>query len=650
MTPEDQARPRLRPRAFVFGVFMAAFLSYVSLYGNMMVKTTYLSIEFCTAGAMFFLFLFVAVLNPLLRLMGKVVGSAEAFVFSSAELLLVYIMMVVPSAVCSMGLVESFLPILTGSHYYATVENDWKNLVWPHEIPWTFVSDSEAVRYFYEGKPEHMGIPWRAWLVPLGMWTAFLLVLYYVSVCIVSLLRKQWIEKERLLFPLVHLPLTLVGEGHGTEPRILRNRLMWIGFAIPFIITSLNCIHHHYPFAPLIQLDKHVPILGGIASYRLHFSFVVCGFSFLLSTDIALSLWFFHIIGRLQTGISRYLGFETGEAGPFCHDAASVSHQAMGAMIVFVIFMLWMSRDVLKQALRQAFRTGASVEDADELIAHGRAMRGIFFGFVFLSLWLWRAGMAWWIVVPFLLSAFVVFLALTRVVAQGGVAFGRPALIPQIFVVYALGSEALGAATLIALGYTFIWVADVRTLVMASTANSLKLATEVRLRRRVVFWAISVSLLVGLVTSYITIMKLAYAHGGINLSGWFFRGAPQYPFRWVSGMIKTPVSPDKIRWAFNGVGGLMMGGLLFMQYRFIWWPLHPIGFLMGNSSPIAWSWTGIFVAWLVKVIVLRYGGAKLYRKMRPFFLGLILGQFTAASFWLFFDWIFDVRSGYVPIL
>ena len=35
--------------------------------------------------------------------------------------------------------------------------------------------------------------------------------------------------------------------------------------------------------------------------------------------------------------------------------------------------------------------------------------------------------------------------------------------------------------------------------------------------------------------------------------------------------------------------------------------------------------------------LLRFGGAALFRKLRPFFIGLILGQFTAVGFWLILD-------------
>ena len=51
-----------------------------------------------------------------------------------------------------------------------------------------------------------------------------------------------------------------------------------------------------------------------------------------------------------------------------------------------------------------------------------------------------------------------------------------------------------------------------------------------------------------------------------------------------------------------------------------------------------WVWFSIFLAWLFKTIVLKYGGAAAYSRTRPFFLGLILGQVVVAGMWLVIDY------------
>lgn len=91
-----------------------------------------------------------------------------------------------------------------------------------------------------------------------------------------------------------------------------------------------------------------------------------------------------------------------------------------------------------------------------------------------------------------------------------------------------------------------------------------------------------------------------------------------------------------------------MGFLMFMRYRFLWWPLHPLGFPLAESYPLQLSWFSIFIAWLLKSIILKYGGVKLYRRLRPFFLGLVLGHICVAAFWLVVDTLTGMTENYVP--
>ena len=81
-----------------------------------------------------------------------------------------------------------------------------------------------------------------------------------------------------------------------------------------------------------------------------------------------------------------------------------------------------------------------------------------------------------------------------------------------------------------------------------------------------------------------------------------------------------------------------MGLLTLARHRFVWWPVHPLGFATGTFYVMKFVWFSVFVAWLVKTIILKYGGASLYRRARPFFLGLILGQISVAGLWLVIDY------------
>lgn len=44
-------------------------------------------------------------------------------------------------------------------------------------------------------------------------------------------------------------------------------------------------------------------------------------------------------------------------------------------------------------------------------------------------------------------------------------------------------------------------------------------------------------------------------------------------------------------------------------------------------------WFPMFVSWLIKWTILRYGSVKAYRKAVPFFVGLVLGEFVVGCGW-----------------
>jgi hypothetical protein len=71
-----------------------------------------------------------------------------------------------------------------------------------------------------------------------------------------------------------------------------------------------------------------------------------------------------------------------------------------------------------------------------------------------------------------------------------------------------------------------------------------------------------------------------------------------------------------------------MFALVWLHSNFVWWPLSPVGFIIASSYETNRSlWLNVLIAWMLTTLVRRYGGLKLYRAMRPAFLGLVLGEF-----------------------
>jgi hypothetical protein len=72
--------------------------------------------------------------------------------------------------------------------------------------------------------------------------------------------------------------------------------------------------------------------------------------------------------------------------------------------------------------------------------------------------------------------------------------------------------------------------------------------------------------------------------------------------------------------------------LALMRQHFLRWPLHPMGFVFGTG--FGWIvWGSVFCGWLCKWLAVRYGGAQTYRRVMPFFLGLIFGEICMRLLW-----------------
>ena len=162
-------------RAFLTGCLLAFLIATICPYTIMMIQSYGLSADFMAAGAILGLFVLVLFLNPLFSLIHK------NLVFSSSELLLIYMMMLIASAIPTWGLMTNLIPIISGVTYYATPENRWAELILPHIKSWLIPQNKEAVTYFYEGLPKGMPIPYSAWLIPLLTWFSFIIVVYFVN-------------------------------------------------------------------------------------------------------------------------------------------------------------------------------------------------------------------------------------------------------------------------------------------------------------------------------------------------------------------------------------------------------------------------------------------------------------------------------------
>lgn len=631
-------------RALIAGSLGVLAISIGDQYGLMVIHGSYMSIDFSTAGAIFVFFVIVVLVNTFL---GRIHRSLA---LNSSELKTVYIMMTIACAISTMGLTAQILPILTAPYYYALPENSWAEVINPNIKSWLVPQGQTHIKNFYEGAPAwEKGVPWDIWLRPLLIWGIFLMALYFVMISIMVILRKQWIERERLAFPLAQLPLEMVRDDDNSILKpFFKNSIMWIGFAIPFIFSSLKGLHFYFPSVPSLELAQGVPIFKNTLGLYFRLSFPMIGFFYLVHLDAAFSLWFFNLLSLIVRGLMNTFNISMSESlGIYGTPSPIFAHLGMGAMITLVLVGFWMGRSHLKDVLRKAFVGDPKVDDSDEIMPYRIAVFGMIIGLAIMAVWLTMSGIPFFVTLLFMFGAFVLFIGLTRVVSESGMAEAVATTISSSFVVSGIGTAPLSPTGLTAMSFTYIWSADLRTSVMASTANSLRIIEGEGKSKRPLFWVIMLSIIITLVSSIWLLLELAYSRGGINCNDWFFVGGARAPYDFFVSKIINPSEPNWGGWYITAGGALSMFFLMFMRTKFLWWPFHPIGFAIGPVWIMDQIWFTVFLAWLIKLIVVRYGGLKLFRRFRPLFLGLILGQFTCNGIWIVIDAIAGGRGNQI---
>lgn len=87
-----------------------------------------------------------------------------------------------------------------------------------------------------------------------------------------------------------------------------------------------------------------------------------------------------------------------------------------------------------------------------------------------------------------------------------------------------------------------------------------------------------------------------------------------------------PSRPDNSRRAAVAVGGVIAGVLVLARSVHLRFPLHPLGYAMAAAYSYQ-IWGGFFVVWVLKSLIFKLGGVRMYKRLTPAFIGLALGHF-----------------------
>jgi len=657
--PATQPSPRtagrfhsgLTLRAVLVGACGVVLVTFVTSWAELVVQRIAMGVVQFPPGA-FGVFVLLIVAN-------RVVGWLRPrWRLGAGELAIAYSMMLIAAMTASRGAPRRLISLLTSVNYYANPGNRWQETFFsyiPRQlVPWNPDGPplQPNIMALYEGLHNGEPIPWAVWVLPLARWLVVVLMMFGAFLCLATILRAQWSDHERLSFPLAQLPMEMLraeaGESVGGQA-FYRNKLLYLGAALPVGIHLLNLAHNINPAIPQVNLVYDLqralfpsPPLSGMTTFRMHFCFSAIGFFFLLPKELLFSFWFFYLVlTKGHEAILLLLGQTLDRPGHADTSLYLVSAEA-GGFFVLAGYFLYLARPLLIAAWR-------GVGGEEEMMRYRTALVGLVVTIIASAGWFYLVGLSLWLgLMELLVYVLVISLVMTRATAEGGLLMTEIIFTPlDVFGMFG-PRRSIGARNLTMMVFATVpFSGDMRGLTLQGMMDAQKIGDSVGLRRRSLHWGLWAGVIIALAAGFIIQLWINYRQGALSLNG---------QYSWLSGVFweehESFLSGGE---KFNGyattcflLGAAFTVFLSYMRLQFWWWPLHPLGFVMCGSWSLVVNWFPIFVAWAVKSIIVHYGGLKGFTRARPFFLGLIFGEMTIAVILTLIDAIWHIPAPYIP--
>ncbi|MBI5831479.1 MAG: hypothetical protein HZB16_04105 [Armatimonadetes bacterium] len=625
----------LRARALILAVPLCILFAYITVYGDMVCKSVQIGILQLPPPAVGALLGVVLLGQLITRLTGR-------RLLEPRDLLPIYMMLTITVLMSSRGTIEKLIPPTIELNYRATPENLAMQTFAGLLPKWLVAFDPKGppkqrvAKDYAEGNAP---VQWRLWLGPLLSWSGLLVLVYTSFLCLSVILRRQWQDNEKLVFPLTTLPLTLIDDAHSRS--FFRNRLMWTGFAVPTVLYLLNGLHANFP--PVPGITTRVVINDWLTTRPwnqiqytpINLSVEAIGFFYFLSGDLLLSLWLFYVYGRVFDMCMVQAGYPSPTMN--AHNPSCFSgYQSMGAHLVLLIYLMRVAWPHLKQVKARAFAFRTRIDDGPEreVITYRMAVWGLVLSFGGALVWMRQAGLDWGFgAVQMGMYLFVICFVLGRLVTEAGVLQTETSFRATDFLVMFRAQPTFGARNLAMIGLLDIVLArDPRGLLLTNFLDSQKMAQDLKVRPRSLLLPTIIAIVVAFVAGSYFFLTLSHRDGHVNLYGypaanaWSRMSNAQAAIEWR--VTNPPLTGTMF---IYGVG--VTSALVFLRAAFAGFPLHPLAYAVHAAWSMNVFWFSAFLAWAIKGFILRAGGMKLYRRLMPFFLGMTLGSFTMACLW-----------------
>ncbi len=654
-TPTDYRNRGVTARILVIALLIAPLNSYFMAYLNGPRGIEDPTVVSLFWNIVFLLFVFRLINAALLRWFPRAA-------FSPAELISFFILLSVANCTSGQDTLKTTWATMMGAFKYASPENHWQDLFIRYIPHGMVVSDTGALDRLWNGDSSIFDKRnYLIWVGPMFRWWLFYVALWTAPVGLSVILRRRWVDRERMSFPIVQLPLEL------TKPRIplLRHPAFWVAVGITVCINTINGLHSLYPAVPLLPIkiwSSDVNNLekffvgrpwNAIGTFYVCFYPFIIGLGLLLPQELSFSLWFFYLFWKAEAIVIAWMGLDKTPEFPY------MKEQSFGGYIAILGFSLWAARGYLRDVWHTVLRPG-SVRAADKgdrnwgasaSMDEHEAMSYRTAVLIFLGCLAYLVGvglsqkMASGVVIAFFVQYYFMTLIVGRIRAEMGMPTHElERLGPTVMQGNILGVNLLGVQNLTGLSLFFGFTRGIRNIPLPHQFESLYLSEKTGGDPKRLLWASMLMIPVGLAGAYFWNLYLGYKYGlGAGWAPWMQWSCTE-AWNQLGGWLGNPQPVQWGRIAASGIGFGVYFGLMLLRTRWVWWPLHPAGFALSTTWYMAHMWTPMLIAWLLKRTSVRYLGRAGIRALMSAAFGLILGDIITGSFWLLWGLAFHVPT------
>ncbi len=577
------------------------------------------------------------------------VSRKKKTLFGKKELAAVYIALSVCGIVWQVG---QWLPLALGSLPLTVIEDSarWgpvldaaSSLLFPLQT----VEEAEA---FYWGG---MAAPFRQWFVPMLFWSMFAMAVGILCVSLAILFRRHWMEAMNFTWPYMS-PVTTLVQGSSEDFSLKETRafrLFMAGLLIGLLLIFFEWLKNIYPIIPFwdnlrtmdgYNRDLVRPIQSMVPFHaraplwylwKFEIYPTAFGVAYLVPLNVISSFVFVCLVKYpISVAIALY------GINPDLPAAKNVWTQfygsiVWGGMIALAVVSMYRARHMIREFLCMSTKESYEQEGIPSKIFLAGLIGSLLFIILFMMIGLH---------LPFLLVLSVLFISIcgaiatARFRAEVGVPVANNPLSPtRHYLNHIVGGFQRFGGPFTSRAFLLIgervfasWYGGGMSPLAGHTLDAYKLGEDTGLKTKHITKIVLIVTAFTILVSFYSGFPFLYssqdgAWGGRMWAGW------QGPVStWRYGELYMDQLVD---WgpSFGWASLAFILGVLIIGLRsiFSWWPLHPVGALLGVSD---YMWkpellVPFILVGFTKFVIFRYFGVRTYHAAKPFFIGLIIG-------------------------